>query len=346
MLKIKIKSIIVVPDKFLSNFVTDFYKHLISIFSNALDEEVSIIKSSRLCDSDLRNINTAIIISIAHWPIEHLKYIMRLKESSTLICWHDDLFWVNEEHRRMNEEIFKKSHMIIHGSKYSFLDMWSKYENKSYWLPLFAPDYFHQEFNSNPKIKCLLSGSSQKTHYPIRHKIKSSNSQHIDVVEHVGYNNIDNNKYAREKYAKLINSYFCCVFDSGIVYGSCKYTISSKERKFNKPIDFYLKEKMGTEKLKRFKSKGLVLLKLFEIPASGSLMIVDGHVKEMYELGYKPNENFVEMNENNVLDVIEDCCLNHNKYEEIRYNGWLLSKKHRMKQRQHKLRKILKNVKI
>ena len=88
------------------------------------------------------------------------------------------------------------------------------------------------------------------------------------------------------------------------------------------------------------------MLKYFEIPASGSLLVADEDCADVLELGYKPGVNFVPINEANALSVIEDCCLYPQNYERIRYEGWMHSKNHTVKEREKSLRKILTPFKI
>ena len=337
------KKIIVGPDKYFSGFVTDFYTFLYKIFKNLISE-LNLVNTSNLKIDD--SIDFVIVASIAHWKNEELRELKKIKKNAKLICWHDDFFWIDEESRMLNEWIFDRADLIIYGSKSVFLDVWGQYEKKSSWLPFFAGCHYHQEYNRNPIYKCVLSGKCTEKQYPLRNQIKLYNSNFIEKLNHPGYHIQKKESVVYENYSKYLNKYFCSVSDSGKSYGTFKYKITGEERFFEKNIDEYLIEKMGNSKIDAFKKKGQLLLKYFEIPASGSLLIADEDISDIFELGYKPDVNFVAINSKNALSIIEDCCLNPDKYEKIRYQGWLHSMNHTIEQREKTLKKILTTFKI
>jgi hypothetical protein len=337
------EKLIVVPDKYITGFVTDFYKYLLKIFVNSI-EGLRVVKTSELKING--SIDLVVVVSVAHWENQELKKIKELKKDAMVICWHDDLFWIDEEARLLNEWLFDRANLIIHGSNSTFLDIWGQHRNKSSWLPLFAGSNYHQGYNSNPYFKCLLSGKCTEQHYPLRNKLKNSQFKYIEQLNHPGYVLNPEENVVHEKYAKVLNKYFCCVTDSGKSYGACRYKITGEERVFKNHIDEYLIEKIGKENFDKFKKKGQLLLKYFEIPASGSLLVADEDCADILELGYKPGVNFVPINEANALSVIEDCCLYPQNYERIRHEGWMHSKNHTVKEREKLLRKILTPFKI
>ncbi len=340
MLKIPQKptKIIVLPDKFVDDFLTDFYRCLSLIFSNIVGG-LQVVRSSKF-NPRQRNLEMVVVVSLAHWPVEDMRKIKEMSKNVALICWYDDFIWVSEEARVLNVLLFDKSLCIIHASKYSHLNMWGKYEDKSFWLPLFAPPYFHKEFNCEPQARCLLSGSCSPEYYPLRSMVKNAKSHFVDVLNHPGYVVPDGN-CVRKKYADILSSYSCCITGGGVTYGSCKYKITGEKRKFERHIDDYLLEMMGQDQFVQFKNRGQVVLKFFEIPSSGSLLIAGDQTTEMKELGYESGKNFMSVNKDNVLDVISDCCTNPDKYEDIRRNGWLLSKQSSIEHREDQLRNIL-----
>ncbi len=338
----KSKILIVLPDKYLSDFITDFYKYLLVILSTVL-KFAKIITTSQFDPND--QFDVLVVVSMAHWPASHIKKLLYVPASANVICWHDDLFWINDTAKLVNEKIFEQASVILHGSRDSYLALWSQYKNKSHWLPLFAPPYFYQEYNPKPTPRSLLSGQCVEKLYPLRYHIQQHKSHLIDQIYHPNYQADDAN-FVRNKYAQTLNSYFCCVTDSGKAYGACRYNIYGDERQFKKHIDDYLLEKMDNQTLFMFKKQGQVLLKYFEIPAAGSLLIADDCTQEMKSLGFEPHVNYVPINETNAIDTINDCCKNPEKYEKIRHAGWLMSKTHTIDKRKEQLKNIFGSINV
>tara|TARA_Y100000034_G_C6905697_1_gene420168 strand:+ start:3091 stop:4644 length:1554 start_codon:yes stop_codon:yes gene_type:complete len=332
---------IVIPDKFDNDYLTDFYRFLISIFQSLIPN-LQVVKSSEF--QPHHTLELVVIVSLSHWPEEDMLKIERLHESTCVVTWYDDYIWISETARCLNVRLFDRAQCIIHSSKDTYLDMWSKYKDKSFWLPFFAAPYFYKEFNCDPRPRCLLSGSRSKEYYPVRHMIANSQSPHVDVLNHPGY--MTQGTGVRENYADLVYSYLCCVADGGITYNSCKYKITGQERKFDRHIDDYLLEMMGEQQFLKFKQKSQMVLKFFEIPACSSLLIVVNPTVDLEEIGYKDGINFIATSTDRAIDVIADCCENPNKYKEIRYAGWLLSKQFDMVQREAQLKIILEGVGI
>lgn len=342
MLKTKYaRKVLVMPDKFLDGFVTDFYDYLAILFISLIPG-LRVIKTSEFVPSD--RLDVVVVFSLAHWENDMAK-IEGVPSNATLICWYDDFFWINERARELNIALFDRAQCIIHASKDAYLDMWGKYEDKSFWLPFFVPPYFHRKYNHKPHNKCLLTGSCSERYYPFRKFIEDTGHPFVTTCPHPGYSPPDK-CWIREQYAKLLYSYFCCVTDGGLTYGSCKFKITGEPRIFRKAIDYYLMNMMGDRKFAKFKTKSQVVLKFFEIPAAGSLLIANNMTPEMKELGYRSGVNYLSVDKDNVVDVITDCCKNPDKYEQIRRAGWLLSQKLTMHNRREQLRDILSNVEM
>jgi hypothetical protein len=78
------------------------------------------------------------------------------------------------------------------------------------------------------------------------------------------------------------------------------------------------------------------VIKTFEIPACGSILISDS-TPDMYELGFKDGENFIEVNSNNIIDKYKEYVLNDTQRLQIAKSGekFILNNhttKHRVKQ--------------
>lgn len=326
MIKIKKKALFVMPQKYIKNFITDFYINLFTIINQIF--ETKLLSSCLFDPSSIRE-SVVFIISLSHWEEEEQKKILSIPKNKKIVLWHDDMFFKSKKEISITNNIFEKTNIIINANKNAFELLWPDYIEKSFWIPLFASPCFFKTINKNAKNKCLLSGQLKATHYPLRNFINQSSSKYIEKLKHPNYEN-PNVKSIGENYAKIINSFFTCVTDSGRTYGSLKYKISGEPRSFD--IDNYLLSK--NMNIKKFKNCGQVLLKIFEIQASGSLLLTDSHSPEIYLLGYKNMINYVQINEKNAIETIEDCCKNPDKYEDIRKQGWVLSKKHTMEERE------------
>jgi len=331
MLKIKKKAVAVIPHKYISSslFITDFYIYLLEFLKEFY--ELTVVTPMQFNPESFPE-KIIIAISISHWE-NHLEKISKIEKNKKIIFWHDDMFFKTLEELKLHQKFFERADLIIHTSKTSYELLWPEYLTKSLWIPMFASPYFFKEFNENPIKKCLLTGQTKITHYPLRNFLSRSNNMFLNVKTHPGYTG-PNKNYIRENYAKSIHDHFCCATDSGKTYGSLKYKIDGSIRPIN--IDDYIKEKNINEI--KIKNVGQVLLKIFEITACGSLLLTDEFSPEIEFLGFKNKENYIQINKKNALEVIEDCCVNTKKYENIRYSGWLLAKKNTAKERE----KILK----
>lgn len=324
-------NVVAVPGRFLNNFVTDFYHHLSTMAADALGGVVQAAEDfNPACD-------VLFVVSLSHWPRNGLDKLERLPSCVRVVCWHDDLFWATDRHRRTIDQTFARSDLIIHGSKYAFLDLWGKYEAKSRWLPLFASPYFFRGISHRQAGRCLLSGATREWHYPFRHFVKSAGSPYVDVLGHPGYR-VRPGDCVGKKYASLLGSYFCCVTCGGSSYGACKYSWEGRRHYYETPLDDCLGPSLGV-----FKTRGQVLLKFFEIPAVGSLLITDG-VPELEEMGFVAGENYVRAGRGEVLEAIEDCCKNRERYERVKRRGWVLARKHHPERRAEALRAMLAEV--
>lgn len=84
-----------------------------------------------------------------------------------------------------------------------------------------------------------------------------------------------------------------------------------------------------------------LLGKYFEIPGSGSLLIAD-RTKDSDLAGFVPGENFIDVSQENVVDVIKAVCRNPSKYWDIRRRGWeFIRNEHTLEKRFMDLKKHL-----
>jgi hypothetical protein len=151
-------------------------------------------------------------------------------------------------------------------------------------------------FNDDPKMRCLLSGAVNSKIYPLRSFVKKQS------------NNIDCKKAIGDKYAELLNSYFCCVTSCSI---------------FN-----------------------YVLAKHLEIPSTGSLLLTN-ETSDLKRAGFISNYHYVPVTKKNVIAKISHCLKKPNKYKHIRKQGMeFVRKNHSVVNRIEQLKRIFDGLMV
>jgi hypothetical protein len=153
------------------------------------------------------------------------------------------------------------------------------------------------DFNNNPINKVLVSGVISNIHYPERVKILSSNN-----IEYYKYNINDINTI-NNNYNKVLNNYIAS-------FTSSVYIFNETEQKMT--------------------NTNMVLLKTFEILASGSLLLAPLS-EDLYlrKFGIINSENCILLDFNNDINKQINNILdssNLNNINKIRYNGYLHAK--------------------
>jgi len=195
-------------------------------------------------------------------------------------------------------KVFERCDIILSPSYEYFSLTYPQFMDKYAYLPASFSSYERYAklpFNISLTMKCLLSGTVSWA-YPLRSFIKKNKTKDIKYVgKGAGY--------VKDRYARLINSYFCCVTSSGV-------------------------------------SK-VVLTKFFEIPAAGSLLLTNT-IDDFDRLGFVPGHHYVSITKKSVFTQISDCLKNPDKYEHIRKRGMeFVRKNHSVDNRIKKLKKIL-----
>jgi hypothetical protein len=155
------------------------------------------------------------------------------------------------------------------------------------------------DFNNNPINKVLISGRTSEICYPERAKLLLQNNNNIEYYEY-NMNDIDS---INNNYNKVLNNYIAAFTSSVYIFN---------------------------ETLQQYTNTNMVLLKTFEILASGSLLLVP-ITEDLYlqKFGIINKENCLlldfnkDLNEqiNNILNINNLSYINN-----IRYNGYLHAK--------------------
>lgn len=241
-----------------------------------------------------------------------LKYIQEHKKIDCKIFILTQDWWVASKLKHIKEKHFKKDilktnnyNLIINVDNVEMLFDFNDINCLEYKSNIICFNYWGiykssiMNFNVNPIKKIMISGCLDRYCYYERQHLKYLNNKYIYVYE---YNNNDisgcikNNNFSME-----LNKYLCC-FSSSIHVANIKY-----------------KKMMNTH---------IILLKTFEILASGSLLIVPdyeefylkkiGLIKGEHYLTLNFNENLNEQinnlfNESNISNInnIRLCGYNH-----------------------------------
>jgi hypothetical protein len=160
---------------------------------------------------------------------------------------------------------------------------------KKLWIPYSCVDEFVKdiEFNQTPTNAVFTSGAIS-WHYPFREYVQALNDPRIVRKGHPGYQTkfSESSSGVAKDYQKILNSYICGFTDS-LIYG-------------------------------------YVLLKNFEIAASGSLLLTDALIEpQMNELGFIDNVNCMFCTKETFLEKINFILdlKNRDKIDKIRKAG-------------------------
>lgn len=185
-------------------------------------------------------------------------------------------------------------------------------KNKYHFLPHAVTEEFRIDFNKNPQNKIFLSGAIYPQFYPHRANLINISKQYsnfgksVAYLKHPGYHNKSPNMIIGKKYANLINKYICGYASSG----------THQKNGYN---SYY------------------VVSKIFEIAATGALVMVNEEIKEdMKRLGFIDMVNYLCYNKDNLKTKVEFVINleNRNIIDKIRKAGQeLIYLKHMAKDR-------------
>lgn len=210
--------------------------------------------------------------------------------------------------------MFERYDLILNRHDVRFKAKYPKYVSKTVFFPnFFAPHkrYANLKFNENPIRKCLLLGRLFEPTYPLRRYIYAHRDPlKVDVMAHPGghpkaKHYKDKRYYIGDRYAQRLNDYFACVTCGG---------------------------------------DGGVLTKYLEIPATGSLMLIDD-TPDARTIGLYPDEHYVAITKENCLAKIDEVLSNPSAYTEIRKKGReLVLREHSVNNRFETLVNLIKEL--
>lgn len=211
---------------------------------------------------------------------------------------HDEQnYFISNIFKASNYKVITFSYNVDQLNEFHGID-YNSYKNNIININLWtAYDLAFSDFNPTPKEKVLVSGQIYEIHYPERSKILLMNN-----VEQYDYNSNDINNLSNN-YNKILNSYLCCFTSSVYIYNSTH----------NKIVN-----------------TNMILLKTFEILASGSLLIMPlTEEKFLVEIGIINQENCILIDFDKDLNNQINTILNINNRDyinNIRYKGYVHAK--------------------
>lgn len=145
--------------------------------------------------------------------------LLDLNTNTKLIMWSGDLQCYNNKECLENKlKVFERCDVIISQTNEYFTKMYPQYIDKNeIMLHFFSPhnNFVSLSFNDNPKMKCLMSGSRNRSVYTFREYIIKSHHKDIDYAPPV---------FKGPAYANLLHSYFCGIATASIFnYVLAKY---------------------------------------------------------------------------------------------------------------------------
>jgi spore maturation protein CgeB len=148
-------------------------------------------------------------------------------------------------------------------------------------------------------------------------------------LNHPGY--IGPTGLTGKQFTDKIHQFFCCVTDGASLFNIVKFDYLGNQR-FDDAYTFDVVKKPNV---------GNLVQKIFEIAGTGSLLLTED-IQEMRDIGFIPNEHYLIVEPNNVMEIIQHCLANPKQYERIRENGMsLVQNKHIYDNRLEDLKSIL-----
>lgn len=251
-------------------------------------------------------------INIDQFDVDVMKYVQtHIKFESQIYIIEQD-WWVAAIYSRVVESNFRKDILMANNYKVmviadnnKILEDFNNIDCSAYKNNIICYNYWGIyksaiiKFNNEPIKKILISGNLHKTSYPERRYLKNLNNNYIEVYK---YNNNDIKDNDDNHYSKKLNEYLCC-------FTSSVYVVNIKQGKIQ--------------------NTHIVLLKNFEILASGSLLLVpDCEEEYLKKIGLVKGEHYLTLNfnynNNDIISQINDLMNENNisNINKIRYNGY------------------------
>jgi len=191
-----------------------------------------------------------------------------------------------------------------------FLKRHPQYKKRMFWLPHFVNTNIFKDYQYPKEINWLLMGRITN-HYPTRQRIykRMRNKNGFVYYSHPGYKNVnelDRGIFVGEKYAKEINRAKMFITDDSKLH--------------------------------------LPFMKYYEVLACNTLLLAPAN-KELLDLGFKPKENFVEINKYNFEQVANYYLIHEEERKKIAQAGYeMVHERHSLEVRVKELIDMIKSI--
>lgn len=237
--------------------------------------------------------------AILAWEAYNPELLAWLRGAAPVFFFADDLHYHTEEQRIQKELTFRNVDALFSTYAYSFRRFYPELTSLPVkWLPHAAAPYFHFDgINETAADTALLSGAINM-HYPMRQLAQrlASTDQRIQMVAHPGYGpvtELNTTFHAQDRFATLLRQYRASITCGGAL----KY--------------------------------GYVVAKMMEIPATGSLMIVDESVvPQLSALGLFPQRHYLTFKDAPTLSRALDSALSKEEHIHAAVNEMRMAAQH------------------
>ncbi len=220
--------------------------------------------------------------------------IDKRRKEMTLSClrvyiFADDLHSFTAEAAKMKHRSLSVASMVMSAYRNVYSLVTGLSDSNTYWLPHSASSLFMLPMHPDPKPSVLLAGALDKTWYPYRAHVKQKIEAGDKRFEVLTHPADGGKKNIGTTFANVLHGYLACITDG------------SKQQ--------------------------YVVAKIFEIPATGSLLLLNSEMIPMLEpLGFLPWIHFAPYSMN-TLDEVVDWTLdpaNRASVDSIRRQGQAL----------------------
>jgi Glycosyl transferases group 1 len=234
-----------------------------------------------------------------------------------LVFVADDLQYYSDDHRERKAAIYKHFDVVASTYAYAMKSFYPEFRPKRLvWHPHSATYLFALPFNANPQRKVLLSGETNPRWYTLRNMIKRKYIETVDprfvYLKHPGYEgDFDaNQRGVGMDYGRTLNQHLVCMTCSSVY--------------------------------------NYVVAKMFEIPATGCLLMVDdAATPHLAKLGFIKDRHYVAFNRTNVEAVVSHLLSPEAaaKVDSIRLRAMrMVRARHMVTMRAHKLHEIARGL--
>ena len=293
------KGHIILPEFYRTRW-TDDYKYLLAMVAKEFKFKIEYNDNPEIAqDTDV-----VILFAVPHHMRPNvLANMVDLPKHIKLIGYMKDIqYYDKPEIKAQYEAMFDRYNVILSPHDETMKELYPGHIGKALYFPDFFGPYerYDMPLHPTPVMRCLLAGSVSVDVYPLRqHVLENMEDGYLDFLP----SPVFGHDIIGDKYAKLLNSYFCCMACSGIYKGT--------------------------------------VAKYFEIPGAGSLLITN-RINDLDLLGFVPHEHYVPITKDTACETIKKVLEDPEKYVPIRDAGTqFVRENHSIRNRFEVIKKVI-----